>query len=117
MISIFGPDSTVIESDSVKSSVYINLDTLAYYQDVFINPWNHGYGMMGFPDGDSLFSLYTPNVLIDGFTIKNGSGSNPLEFSSYKWGGGLLVEIGNQATINNCRIVNNNAEYGGGVTH
>ncbi|MDA9634838.1 T9SS type A sorting domain-containing protein [bacterium] len=70
--------------------------------------------MMG-ANGDSLFSIYQSNVLIDGFTIKNGSGTNPLQFSSYRWGGGVLIDVGNEVEIKNCKIINNSAEYGGGV--
>jgi hypothetical protein len=58
-------------------------------------------------------------VLIEGFTIKNGIGSIATFHSSIRFGGGILVDEGITATIQECRIVGNgdpdNTEYSGGI--
>jgi len=68
-------------------------------------------------DGDSAGSCILANkgeqdLVIKGFTIKNGSGFN--EWEKYYSGGGIFIEEGT-ASIQNCIIQNNFACFGGGI--
>jgi PKD repeat protein len=61
--------------------------------------------------------IYAKNVgsttVIDGFTIRNGSGS--VYWGSTKGGGGIYFWNVNYPRISNCIIINNSADKGGGV--
>lgn len=53
------------------------------------------------------------NTVLQGFTIRNGSGTYETEFGRY-YGGGIYCYM-SRPTIINCIIEKNNARYGGGV--
>jgi len=83
-----GPEETVIFSDGRTSAVFIGSD-------------EGGYGRRGDKDKDG------NEVLIEGFTITNGSNDA---------GGGIYIEAYSNSTIKNNIIMNNRAlKWGGGI--
>ncbi len=53
-----------------------------------------------------------PNTILDGFIIRNGSGS---DIGSYTFGGGIVALNNSSPTIINNIIFSNSADFGGGV--
>ena len=52
------------------------------------------------------------SVSIEGFTIKNGYGSIPTYHSTYRTGGGILIDELVTATIKNCKVLENGGSAG-----
>ena len=67
-----------------------------------------------------IFSSYeTEAAVLDGFTIRNGTGTyiifdHPAGFGAIV-GGGIYCWGGTTPTITNCRIIKNHASFGGGI--
>jgi len=55
------------------------------------------------------------NAVISGFTIKNGNGTSSTVTTASNFSGGGICIVNSNATIQNCTITENTAQFGGGI--